>query len=266
MRNFIFVTEGAHDVSFIGKLLLNRGFSRIKDYDNVPDEWKSLFPKKFPWNGNSIERVARFPDVFKKDQLIVGLINSGGDSLLVDSLRNALDMLVPETIECAVIFSDADCEPAQKRFQSLIKALKVVNSQAGAEKAPGYPISVPSCLGSLTDATPSVAIYVFPDNDGPGTLENILLECSRVSHPDLAEKASEFVNGMNGNFRPCHNSLKKMRKGSNLKKSIMGSIASVLKPGSSLAVAVEQQDIVPQREDVPKLVSDIDAFIEKCLQ
>lgn len=266
MRNFIFATEGAHDVSFIGTLLLRRGFSKIVDFNQLPVLWKPLFPQKFPWNGSIIERVARFPDVFQKEQLIIGLINSGGDSQLVPSLRNALDILVPSNVEAAIIFSDADCEPAEQRFQRLTEELNRLNTQAVNEKAPGYPISVPENLGVLKSGTPSVAIFVFPDNNAAGTLEDILFECSLVSHPDLAKKAAEFIEGVNRDFEEHHQSLKKMRQGSNLKKSIMGSVANVLKPGSSLAVAVEQRGILPRREDVPKIASDIDVFVEVCLK
>jgi hypothetical protein len=265
MRNFIFATEGAHDVSFIGKLLLRRGFNQVRDFEHLPMDWKPLFPKRFPWDGNNIERVARFPEVFLKDDLVVGLLNAGGDTRLIDTLRNALDILVPDKVERAIIFSDADTEPASKRFSSLTSALTELNRQAVLEKAPGYPISVPLNIGVLEGLSPGVAVYVFPDNNNLGTLEDILFECSLVSHPDLARKTFDFIRSLDDDFASGHKSLAKMRQGSNLKKSLMGSIANVLKPGSSLAVAVEQQKMIPATASAPQIVLNVDAFLEICL-
>lgn len=266
MRNFIFATEGAHDVSFIGKLLQRRGFKKITDFELLPMEWKPLFPKKFPWNGNSIERVARFPEVFHKDDQIVGLINSGGDSRLVSSLRNALDILVPENVERAIIFADADSQPAHITFDSLTNSLKSLNDQAQEEKAPGYPLSIPRTIGVLEGQNPEVAIFVFPNNNSQGILEDVLYECSLVSHPELAKCASDFVDNLNKSLDDKHFSLVKMRQGSNQKKSVMGAIANVLKPGSSLAVAVEQQKLIPRTELAPSVVLDIDKFVGHCVR
>ncbi|TQM92450.1 DUF3226 domain-containing protein [Roseinatronobacter monicus] len=265
MRNFIFATEGAHDVSFLGKLLVRRGFEKTTIFDKLPAEWKPLFPKKFPWNGNSIERVARFPEVFQKDDLVVGLLNSGGDSRLISVVRNTLDILIPGNVERVVIFSDADCEPASKRFDNLTAALKNINDLAAVEKAPGYPIPVPSKIGILECGNPEVAIFVFPDNFNSGTLEDILFECSSISHPDLSKMTSDFVASLDSELAGGHKSLIKMRQGSNNKKCIMGSIANVLKPGSSLAVAVEQQKLIPEIKESPQIVMDVDNFVKKCL-
>lgn len=266
MRNFIFSTEGAHDVSFIGKLLARRGFKKVNDFAHLPAEWKPLFPTKFPWNGSAIERVARFPEIFAKDDIAIGLLNSGGDSRLIPELRNALDMLGPGNVERAIIFSDADNDPASARFTSLVNALSDLNTQAVLEKAPGYPIPVPAKIASLEGKSPEIAIFVFPDNSQAGTLEDILLECSKSTHPDLSCGAQKFVSDLDAGLGKDHESLKKMRRGLNKNKSVMGAIANVLKPGSSLAVAIEQQKLVPAIKEAPKVIASFDEFIGSCLE
>lgn len=45
----------------------------------------------------------------------------------------------------------------------------------------------------------------------------------------------------------------------------MGAIATVLKPGSSLAVAVAQGKMIPEVAEFPKDVSDLDRFLDDCL-
>ncbi|MEP0148504.1 DUF3226 domain-containing protein [Pseudophaeobacter sp.] len=265
MRNFVFVTEGNHDVSFIGKLLTRRGFLRVTEFESLPEGWDSLYPRKFPWNGDSIERVARFPDVYANEQIAVGLINSGGDSRLVSSLRNALDVMIPENVELAIIFSDADAAPARSRFEGIQNELKELNFDAVGEEAPGYPVTVPSEIAAIEGSKPAMGIFVFPDNSSCGSLEDILFSCSQVSHPDLADRAKSFVEEIDETLEEGHKSLKKMRAGLGRKKSIMGTIANVLKPGSSLAVAVEQQKLIPDNANAPELVKRLDSFLDDCL-
>lgn len=265
MENIIFVAEGSHDVSFIGKLLVKKGFIKAEQLSSVPDDWQGLYPTKFPFRDDRLERVARFPDVYTKGTVSVGLINSGGDSKLVSSLRNALDMLGPKKIKVAVIFSDADLSAADVRFKSSQVDLEGLNKSAVEEGAPGYPVTVPTKIGVLEGTAPAIGVFVFPNNKDSGSLEDILIECSNVSHNELTTAAKALIVKLDSDLIRPHKSLKKMRAGLGKSKSIMGAIANVLRPGSSLAVAVEQGRMMPDAKDFPKDVLDLDQFLDDCL-
>lgn len=266
MRNFVFVAEGAHDVSFLGKLLLRNGLTKITNFDEVPAEWKVLYPKNFPWDGEIIQRVARFPDLFCNDQIVVGLMNSGGDSRLISSLRTALEAIGPSKVELGLIFADADSSPANTRFVSVQTGLTGLNTEAVGEGVPEFPITVPSAIGSIEGANPAIGIFVFPDNSNAGSLEDVLYACSTQTHPEVAAKARNLVVQLDADLKAQHQSLKNLRAGLGMAKATMGIVANILKPGTSLAVAVEQQRIIPETDQAPDLVKGINTFLAQALQ
>lgn len=266
MRNFVFVAEGSHDVSFLGELLVRNGFDKIKDFNLIPPEWMILYPKKFPWDGETIQRVARFPDLFSNNQIVVGLLNSGGDSKLIASLRTALDAIGPRNIELVLIFADADMAPAETRFTSLQTGLTDLNAKAVHEGVPEFPITVPSKIGTIDGANPAIGVFVFPDNSSMGSLEDVLYACATQTHPEVAEKAQDLVTQLDKDLAAKHQSLKNLRAGLGKAKAKMGIVANILKPGISLAVAVEQQSIIPTADQAPDLVKDINDFLLRALR
>lgn len=262
----MFVAEGAHDVSFLGKLLVRNGFIKIENFNMIPPEWMTLYPKKFPWDGETIQRVARFPDLFHNNQIVVGLLNSGGDSKLIGSLRTALDAIGPRNVELVLVFADADMAPAENRFRSLQIELAALNAQATLEGVPEFPIVVPSKIGKIDGANPAIGVFVFPNNYSMGSLEDVLYACATQTHPEVAEKAQDLVTQLDKDLAEKHQSLKNLRAGLGKAKAKMGIVANILKPGTSLAVAVEQQNIIPIAEQVPDLVKDINDFLLQALR
>jgi hypothetical protein len=213
MENIVFVTEGSHDVSFIGKLLSRKGFLKSEQLSSIPDDWKGLYPTKFPFRDDRLDRVARFPEVYTKGTVSIGLINSGGDSKLVDSLRNALDVIGPEKIKVAVIFSDADSETASVRFSSSQRNLVTLNEAASKEGARGYPVTVPTKIGVLEGTAPAMGVFVFPNNKDCGSLENLLFDCSNVSHYELTTAVKTLITKLDDELAEKHKSLKKCEWG-----------------------------------------------------
>lgn len=266
MRNFVFVAEGAHDVSFLGKLLVRNGLTKVNNFDQIPSEWKILYPKKFPWDGEIIQRVARFPDLFSNDQIVVGLINSGGDARLIPNLRTALEAIGPNKVELVLIFSDADSSPAQARFASIQAGLTALNSEAADEGVPEFPITVPTTIGAIDGESPAIGIFVFPDNANAGSLEDVLYECSSQTHPEVSAKARSVVDQLDTDLAAGHRSLRNLRSGLGRAKATMGIVATILKPGTSLSVAVEQQSIIPNGDQAPDLVKEVNTFLAQALQ
>lgn len=265
-KNIILVAEGAHDVSFIGHVLKNFGFTKETTYSGLPESWKALYPAKFPWNGDSLDRVARFPDVFTKNEIAIGIINSGSLSQLVPRLRVALEVLGPDNVCCIALFADADASDADSRFKEISESLVEMNNDAIAEGVPNFPINVPNSICSLTADKPSVGIFVFPDNSGSGTLEDILIECAKMSHSELCDHAINFIEQIDQKLEKSHSSLKKMRAGQGRRKATMGVIANVLKPGSSLAVSIEQRGLLNSKAGDLSYVSDFSNFLSKVVE
>lgn len=261
MKNIVFVFEGAHDVSFVGQILSKSGFTRNTSFSAIPDTWKQLYPRSFPWNGDLLERVARFPEVYTSPEFTIGLINAGSDSQLIPRLRVVIETLGLEGVDCMAIFADADALDASNRFKSVQKGLAKLNADAIEEGVPGYPIGVPTEMASLSAGSPAVGVFVFPNNAKPGSLENVLFECAKLTHNEVSLKAEGFINQLDQDIPAGHGSLGKLRAGLGKQKAIMGLIANVLKPGSSLAVAIEQRGLVGEAALDLEEVQGISEFI-----
>lgn len=156
MPNFVIVVEGAHDASFLGQLLKARGFAAARRLSLVPASWKILFPKVFPMDGETLDRVMRFPEIFTKDDLTIGITTSGSDNRLISTLRSVIDALGPTSLAGIAVFIDIDMHNATRRFAAIQRQIVAMNNAALEEGQPGYPIAVPQTAGVMEDGTPPV--------------------------------------------------------------------------------------------------------------
>lgn len=86
-----------------------------------------------------------------------------------DNLGSYLKTLKDRTFDFSGLTSigitrDADALPASSAFQSICSSLR----NAG--------LSIPNEIGEKTTDTPSVSIFIFPNNQEPGMLEDLCLE------------------------------------------------------------------------------------------
>ena len=265
MKNHAIVVEGAHDASFIGRLLEKKGFINPKNLNHIPDFWRSLIPTRFPADGMRLDRVVRFPDVHIRDDLTVGVITSGSDSRLISALRGALELLGPENLSSVGIFADVDTYTPQKRFNDICRSLAALNATAAKEGVPGFPINVPEEVGVLVQGTPRVGVFLFPDNIRAGALETILLECSDINHPELSRRSQDFVTGIQGDFPADASALKRFRSGMGMSKSAAGIIANLLSPGTSLAVSLFKSNWLAGSAFEASSVKNVELFIDHML-
>lgn len=82
--------------------------------------------------------------------------------------------------------------------------------------------------------------FVFPDNNGKGNLENLLLQTAEVEYPELLRFATEYIDKASG----INRDLKKEQKA---KKAKVGCIANAMKPGKANQVSIADDNWVSQR-------------------
>lgn len=265
MKNIAIVVEGANDVGFIGSLLARKNFRCVRQITEVPDNWRQLFPVRFPFNGDELERVARFPEIYVSNHATIGILNSGGDSFLIAKMREAIEVIGIANFHSIAIFADADDQVPQVRFEEYCRQMEEMNSSAALDNEEGFPVSIPSQIGTFSSGNTAVGIFIFPDNRNSGSLENLLLECASDSHDSVTLNVVEFVDKIDKAHPTSHPSLRRFRAGSGRNKAKAGIISNIVRPGASLAVSISQGGWVTDkslgRDTIKILVSFLDSLI-----
>ena len=269
MRSHLIVVEGAHDAAVFGKLLRRLNYSSVQRLADVPPFWEPLIPTKYPVDpGGRLDRIIVFPDIYiSADELTtVALSVAGSDTNLFPTLRAAIEIKKVADFATLTVVADTDFAVTEEvRFQSLVQRLITLNAEAAAEGQQGFPLSIPPKAGQLSGGSPKVGIHLWPGNGQQGTLEEVLLECAQAAYPVLRAEADAYGIQVNAKHPPGAPQIAAFRTQSGQLKSICGSIATVLKPGASLAVSIRQSEWLPAAGAYPpslQLASDyLDALL-----
>ena len=231
MRNYLIVCEGPHDSATIGKILKTLYFSKIKAISEISECWKKIIPTKYPFNEDNLDRVSPVPDFYISgdNSISVAIKSTGGDSKLVEELDLILISLERkelEQINGVAIFLDADDKDADTRIEKLYKCIDkntdlTFKSEVFKNK-----------VGNLNSVNMKTNIFVFPNNDEMGTLEDLLIELGKKEYPDLMKKAINFVDSIPKEYES------NLLKGSKKKKSIIGIVSNILKPGKANQITI----------------------------
>jgi hypothetical protein len=222
------VVEGPHDVEFASRLIRSRiTLPRIQRIEELDATLKKLVPKEFPYGGDLLKRVP-VPVFLQNDHVAIALQAAGGDSKIAACLEDTF-MVIPADIFSAVgvmLDSDSEKQP-QNRHANLLKLIKHLSPSIRFE----------SLLGNVFQGQPRTGVYVFPDNQTQGTLEDLLLECGESAYPHQLNAAKAFVKGIASN---CTGSaFKDLRLPAGQKKAIVGAVAGLLKPGKAVQVSIQ---------------------------
>lgn len=238
MASTLIVVEGAHDASFFGYLIQGLGYQKARTLDQLPEWWRRLIPRTYPVTAKgTLDRVIRIPDVYTDSRgNDLGIVNAGGDTGVAGNLQETLKLLDVARFVAIGLAIDADHQiTARQRFDDLITQLTAMNDEGQREHATGFPIPLPDQPGVIAPGPPRLGIFILPDNARAGTLETVLLEAAARDHPVIHRGARILVNylatrpliptGLTGN--PGRHA-----------KAMAGTVANVLVPGASLAVAL----------------------------
>jgi len=235
MGNTFIAVEGQHDVEVVSALLENLGFTKkTKTKDLTPFFCDRLIDTAFPHGGDLHARVPN-PMFLTNGDFWVAVQACGGDSEIVGVVRQALYQLQirPDAITAVGIVRDADDKVPQEQVEHLVGGL------AELRQIPNYKIDFPTKPRQIAEGSPQLGIYVLPDEDGTGTVEDILLECAAVAYPKLLAGAAHFVDHVDL-AGLTKKDLELFGKPSGPKKAKVACVASILKPGMSTATSIDQ--------------------------
>ena len=226
VRYCYIVAEGLQDVEFLIRLLKPRGLNRVTQFDKLDQFWKPLIPDKFPFKGDLMKRVP-VPMFLQNSEVSVAVDSANGIKRLTETLEETLALITASQVFGLGVILDADDEETPPvRFQKLSAEL----AQTG--------LTLPPTLGVVTKGAPRCGIFIIPDNETSGTLEDILLDCAQVNYPDLLEKATNYIDNIDA-AQLDKDDLRDFRKQAGKKKAVISSITSVLKPGKALQVSLQ---------------------------
>jgi hypothetical protein len=249
VRFIYLVVEGPHDVSIIGRILKLYDIQIVTQIEDLDNFWieKRMIPRDFPIEGNLLRRVP-VPTFFQSETISVAVQSAGGDSKILNTLKLTLANIDYEDLHSFAIFLDADTRYASERLFSYRTELSDVPLLQEV-RTPGEIIFKEGIRAG---------VFVFPNNESQGTLENILLECANVVYPTLLMAANEYVSGVSEEFSNNWGI-------SDKNKIVVGCIANVLKPGKANQVSLQDNKwISGPTLDLPAII-ELNKFINGIL-
>ena len=233
VQDALIVVEGSQDAASLGLLLEVVGYEQVKDLTELPVEWRDLVSKTFPQPNRGINQPHGVPHFRKTaNGNLVAMVIAGGDSKLASALMVSLTVL--GRLPAAVGFVlDNDREPnPTKRHGGLLA--EVAKNQSGIVLGTG---SFPDVPGQIQTGPPRTGVFVLPNNQQQGTLEDVLLEAGEIAYGAQLAQAKEFVQNMKESGLNVDD-LHERTRPSGQKKQVVGTVAALLKPGRALATSL----------------------------
>ena len=91
----------------------------------------------------------------------------------------------------------------------------------------------------MSEGPPRLGAYILPDNLSCGTLGDILIDCAQHAYPTLLSTAAVHVDAAFGDNSLTADDMKELRKAAGRNKAIVGSMASILRPGRAIQVSLQ---------------------------
>jgi hypothetical protein len=223
------VVEGPHDVEFVYRLLSPFGLKRVRMEADLDSFLRPLIPREYP-PGGDLQRRMGTPLFLQSATHALAVHSATGDSRLVETVQENLIVLDPARLTGVGILLDADRD-------------KTVSAAAryGVIREKMHAISLPltGAAGVVTGGAPRRGTFVLPDNAAEGTLEDILLECAQTAYPTLLGSAVAHADAALNDATLEEGDLEQIRKPAGRNKAVVGSIASILRPGKATQVSVQ---------------------------
>lgn len=219
----LILCEGAHDqaaISALARVFL--GWSRWEGpQSNLPEPLLKTVPEPKRSSRSGRLMQDRWPEYLCKGQHYLVVRALGSDQqVLGASATDFLGQLKPDAVG---VFVDANEHGVGARLTSFRETYKKL-----------YPHACGLEAGDVIADHPRLGLWVFPNNADAGSIDRLLIEAARQTRPELFAAGEVFIN-----------TLQKIQPGDWAKqweKALLGAIYQTVRPGASLAVALEKSD------------------------
>jgi len=260
-RHTYIIVEGPHDSSVVARVLRKNGlgFQPISLRKSVDPIWGEIIPSTFPQvNADGEPEFGRVivPDFLETHEQTVAIQFGGGITKLPTVLLDDMNQLSAQPPDAIGLIIDADEATAAHAYA----AFKTAIQQAA------FPFPLPDDHTQFNQGPPRIGVFVIPNNNDPGRLEDTMSECASVAYPQLLNIANDFVNTVNGHFaanadwlsKPCRNeySADKLR---------VSAIASIMKPTAAIGNSYRQNKWITEETLVLPRISALSEFLKRLL-
>lgn len=260
IRSYLIV-EGPHDAAFVGRFLKLADVSVVQSFSELDPFWQRLVPREFPPDDDLLKRMP-VPLFFSGKTHSVAISIAKGDSRIAETLEETLAVADWDIhdLEGLGIILDADKQTPNQRFR------KIRDEVRKRLQNLDITLPLPDDPGHVAEgASPKTGIFVLPDNGIPGTLEDLLIQCSEKSYPRLLAAADCFIHDIVSDVAGYASSEKRdFFSPSGLNKATIGAIANVLRPGKAVQVSIQDNRWVTAHTLTLPELSDFNHFI-RCL-
>jgi hypothetical protein len=221
------VVEGPHDIELVYRLLSPFGFERVQFEARLDPFLNPLIPRSYPPDGDLLKRMP-VPLFLQSATHAVAVHSAIGDSRLIQTVEENAVLLDRATITGIGVLLDSDSALAPNdRYRVIREGLR----------GKGY--TLPDSAGDVNVGPPRLGCFVLPDNLTSGTLENVLLTCAQHVYPALLASATTHIDAAFTDTNLSTDDLRELRRPAGRNKAIIGSIASVLRPGRAVQVSLQ---------------------------
>lgn len=235
-NTLLLLVEGPHDLEFCARILKPVGFHRIQYYEDLKERhpfWLPLVPERWPQRGDLLARHP-VPVFFSNPNgKSVAIINAVGLSKLATRLGIDLAILSTQPDAIGIVLDADDAGTPQDRHAEMVKAI------AARPEPEASRLKLLEKPGFVSDGPPRCGVFVMPDNESSGTLEDILLEAGGQAYPALRDAATDYVQGIDDVQGLTTDDLDEFSKPAGRKKATIAAMASILKPGKSIQVSIQ---------------------------
>jgi hypothetical protein len=245
-RYALLAVEGPTDQAAVCKALRLLGYDRFGgDVEKLDSFWRDearIVPTYPPRRGNLYARLP-MPSILSTEARSIAVYSGGGSTLAkhVRELLRSHDLAA--NLEAFGVIADADKLPPADVAGKYRAAF--------AEVFPDFP----AAPGAIIAGPPRLGAFVLPDNVGQGVVEHLVLECGDAVYAAHLERGREFVRGFSDAERQAWDPFDEQ-------KAIVAAVASLLRPGKSNAVTIEDNLwISEQTRNLPKLAGLL-AFLQ----
>jgi len=222
--------EGLHDAEFIARLLRMAGFKHVKLKADVCPELKGLTDLKFPVADDLTRRIP-VPYFYETASHAVAIHSSEGESRLAKNTIESLDTIGAPVAAVGFVMDD---DTAPSPSARLLELQRQVWQQP---KPPQFMLPTSLGSGGIVTGPPKTGVYILPDNQGVGSLEDVLLECAGINYLYPTISASRYLASLDHSNLSADEQ-KNLQRGSNPRKAHVASLVSVLRPGKSTQVSI----------------------------
>lgn len=252
-RHVLLVVEGPHDEAFVAAILrTSLGLSPVRKVTELDAFWKRLVPTTFPYKGDLRRRVS-VPQFYFGQEISVAVHVADGDSGLAIQGADSLSSLGAPVDAIGFVLDSDKKQAASQRFEALQQDL--------LRHREWLPM-VPTKLATIALGPPACGIFVLPDNETQGTLEDLLVQCAQVSYSAAFGKAQGYVAQVDPDSFEA-GELKELEKNAGRRKAEVAALGAILKPGKSIQVSIQDNRwITEQTLQLPQ----VRAFAEFLIQ